>query len=138
MNRPNPLGGTNRELQRQRLHAGPSQRAALAAARLPFAMGDGMRLPDAHAQSVSAQFVIEGSDPGAGVTTFDLAIGGGMVLGEGLPGIPVSVPAVLRWVATSWFSDNAPAGQWTIELWRNRGTIGPQQVATFLFNTTNP
>lgn len=130
--------GENRDVQQTMLRGGPPMRSALANARLPFGMGDGMRLFGPIAQSVSAQIVVEGQDPGAGVTSLPLSFGGGMALGEGLPGIPVSVPVVMRWVATSWLSSNEPAGQWTLELWRRRGTSSPQLAATFLVNTSEP
>lgn len=130
--------GENRDVRATRLRGGPSQRASLANARLPFGMGDGMRLLGAQAQSVSAQLVVEGTDPGAGVTAVPLAFGGGMELGEGQPGVPVGMPVVMRWVATSWMSDNEPSGPWTLELWVRRDGGSFNLAATFDANTTEP
>ena len=81
--------------------------------------------------------VVEGSDAGAGITSLALAVGGGMSMGVGEPGIPIAAPGSLRFVATSWMSDNEPAGQWTLEAWIHRGA-SLIQAATFMVNTTEP
>ena len=82
--------------------------------------------------------IVEGSDAGAGVTSLALKVGAGFAMGVGEPGIPIASPGSLRFVATSWLSTNVPAGQWTLEAWLHRGASSPQQVATFMVNTSNP
>lgn len=84
----------------------------------------------------SACFVIEGADPGAGVTSLPLGFGV-LQLGSDEPGVPVVRAMTMQFLAISFMADNVPAGPGTITLHRRPegGSFSP--AATFEFNTSN-
>jgi len=81
-------------------------------------------------------FVVEGASASAGQTSLAVAIGGGTIIVEGEPGIPVPLDMDTSTVAVSWRSDTAPSGDWTATLWRRTAGGAFAAVATFDFQTS--
>jgi hypothetical protein len=112
-------------------------RAALANAKLPFGMGDGMRLFGAYAESRSAVLVVEGSDAGSGVTEIPLSFGV-LEMGEGEPGVAVERSMAMHVLACSFMGDSIPPDSpWVLTLWKRvAGATRFYEVATFDVETT--
>lgn len=52
------------------------------------------------------------------------------------PGLPILQDCIAATVGVSWFSDNVPAGDWTLTLWRRLDSGDFSPVATFDFATS--
>lgn len=71
--------------------------------------------------------ILEASDPGSGVTSLDLTLGGGEVMSATTVAIPVASAMTLERAAVSFLTSNTP-GDWTLRIYK-RNASGTTQVA---------
>lgn len=77
---------------------------------------------------------LEGSEAGA-VTSVPLSAGATLALEIGAVGIPVASRCRIASVAVSWMAGTPPSGDWTLTLYRRRGSGDLSAAATFAVTT---